>query len=88
MSHPYQLFTKIITNRRTYKFDGYQQPEEAGFRPGFSTLEQIQNIGLPIEKHKEYNLSFHLAFIDYNKTFDSVISSLRGNEECKHRLQI
>lgn len=72
LPHPYKLLTKIITNRLTNKFDEYQPPEQAGFRKGYSTIEHIQTIRTLIEKCSEYNVPLHLAFVDYNKAFDSV----------------
>lgn len=72
LCHPYKLLTKIITTRLTNKFDNYQPVEQAGFRKGYSTIEHIQTIRLLIEKCTEYNIPLHMAFIDYNKAFDSI----------------
>jgi len=43
-----------------------------GFRKGHSTEEHIQTLRTLIEKCIEYNTLLHLAFIDFNKAFDSV----------------
>jgi len=67
----YKLLTKIITNRLTQKFDFYQPIEQAGFRKGFSTTDHIQTLRTLIEKCNEYNIPLHLAFVDYQKAFDS-----------------
>lgn len=72
LAHPYKLLTKIITNRLSNKLDSYQSPEQAGFRKGYSTTEQIQNLRTLIEKCTEYNVPIHLAFVDYAKAFDSI----------------
>jgi len=67
----YKLLTKIITNRLAQKFDFYQPIEQAGFRKGFSTTDHIQMLRTLIEKCNEY-IPLHLAFVDYQKAFDSI----------------
>lgn len=68
----YKLFTKVITKRITTKLDFYQPVEQAGFRSGFSTNDHLQVIRSLIEKHTEYKIDIALAFVDYEKAFDSV----------------
>ncbi|CAG9828027.1 unnamed protein product [Diabrotica balteata] len=72
LSQLYKTFTKIITNRLTTKFDVYQPVEQAGFRKGFSTCDHFHTLKVLIEKVNEYNLPICLAFIDYEKAFDSI----------------
>lgn len=52
--------------------DSYQPAEQVGFRKGFSTTDHLQTIRTLIENSAEYNISLHLAFVDYQKAFDSV----------------
>lgn len=68
----YKLLTKIITNRLSNKFDFYQPVEQAGFRKGYSTTDHIQAVRTLIEKCTEYNIPLHMAFVDYQKAFDSI----------------
>lgn len=68
----YKLLTKIINNRLVNKLDNYQPPEQAGFRSGYSTQDHLQVMRNLIEKSKEYNLPLCLAFIDFEKAFDSI----------------
>ena len=72
LSHLYKLFTRIINNRLSTKLDSYQPIEQAGFRKGFSTIDHLQTIKTVIEKTTEYNIPLHLAFVDYQKAFDSI----------------
>ena len=68
----YKLFTKVITNRIAKELDNQQPREQAGFRKGFSTIDHLHTINQLIEKSCEYNIPLCLAFIDYQKAFDSV----------------
>ena len=69
----YKLFTKIITTRLDKKLDENQPPrEQAGFRSKYSTTDHIDAINQLKEKCREYNTPLCVAFVDYEKAFDSV----------------
>lgn len=68
----YKLFSSIILRRITKEIDKAQPIEQAGFRSGFSTIDHIQTLEQVIEKYNEFNRPLYLAFIDYNKAFDSI----------------
>ena len=70
LSCMYQLFTKIITTRLEKKLDETQPEEQAGFRSKYSTTDHIHAIHQ--EKCREYNIPLCVAFVDYEKAFDSV----------------
>jgi hypothetical protein len=72
LSHVYKLFSRVITNRLARRFDDFQSPEQAGFRKGFSTIDHIHTLRQIIQKTEEYNLPLCLAFVDYEKAFDSI----------------
>lgn len=72
MSNVYKIFAKIILNRITKKLDEQQPIEQAGFRSGFSTVDHMHTLKQVIEKCQEYGYPLYLAFIDYNKAFDSL----------------
>ena len=72
LSHVYKLFSRVITNRLARRFDDFQPPEQAGFRKGFSTVDDIHTLRQVIQKSEEYNLPLCLALVDYEKAFDSV----------------
>ena len=45
---------------------------QLGFRPGQSTIDQIFTVKQTLKKCLEYNVSVHLAFIDFRQAYDSV----------------
>ena len=72
LSHVYKLFSRVITNHLARRLDDYQPPEQAGFRGGFSTVDHIHTVRQVIQKTGEYNQPLCLAFVDYEKAFDSI----------------
>ena len=52
--------------------DENQPREQAGFRKGYSTTDHLQSVNQIIEKSNEFNKQLCIAFIDYEKAFDSV----------------
>ena len=63
---------KIITTRLEKKLDENQPREQAGFRSKYSTTDHIHAINQLKEKCREYNTLLYVAFVDYEKAFDSV----------------
>ena len=49
-----------------------QPREQAGFRSKYSTTDHIHAINQLKEKCREYNIPLCVAFVDYEKAFDSV----------------
>lgn len=72
MSNMYKIFSKILLDRLTKILDENQPKEQAGFRRDFSTIDHIHTIKQIIQKCNEYNITFYLTFVDYNKAFDSL----------------
>jgi len=72
LSNLYKLFTKILTNRITEQLEKHQGKDQAGFRPGRSTVGHIYTLNQIIEKCNEYNTPLYMTFIDFEKAFDSV----------------
>ena len=85
LSHVYKLFSRVITNRLARRFDDFQPPEQAGFRKGYSTIDHIHTLRQVIQKTEEYNRPLCLAFVDYEKAFDSVETwaVLRSLQRCQ-----
>ena len=72
ISHASKIMLKIIANRMKAKLDSEISIEQAGFRPGRGTRDQIFNLKMLIEKYREFNRPLYMTFIDYRKAFDSV----------------
>ena len=77
----YKLFTKnhnkpsmvtVVTTRLEKKLDENQPREQGGFRSKYSTTDHIHAINQLKEKCREYNTPLYVAFVDYEKAFDSV----------------
>ncbi|MFH4984690.1 hypothetical protein AB6A40_011399, partial [Gnathostoma spinigerum] len=72
LSTIYKLFTKIILNSLSRTFDERQPREQAGFRGGYSTIDNIFVLNQLLQKSLEHNLPLCLVFVDYEKAFNSV----------------
>ena len=62
----------VVTTRLEKKLDENQPREQAGFRSKYSTTDHIHAINQLKEKCREYNIPLCVAFVDYEKAFDSV----------------
>ena len=72
ISHASKVMLRIIMNRLKTKAEEILAEEQAGFRPGRSTAEQIFNVRLLIEKHLDHQQPLYHNFIDFKKAFDRV----------------
>lgn len=72
MSHIGKVFGRVLMNRIEGQLDENQSTEQAGFRKGYSTTDHLHVIAQIIEKTNEYQIPLYMAFIDYEKAFDSV----------------
>jgi hypothetical protein len=70
--HLYKLFMKVMMFRIRDVLDKEQPPEQAGFRSNFSMIDHIFTMNQIIEKCNEYKKIVYIAFIDYQKAFDSL----------------
>ena len=67
--HPSKVMLHIILNHLKSKAEELLSEEGAGFRAGGSTVEQIFNCRVLIEKHQR---DFFHNFIDFKKAFNQV----------------
>ena len=63
---------KVILNRLKPQAEEIIAEEQAGFRAGRSTTEQIFNLRILCEKYFQHQQSLYHVFIDFKKTFDRV----------------
>ena len=63
---------KVILNRLKPQAEKIIAEEQAGFRAGRSTTEQIFNLRNLCEKYIQHQLDLYPVFIDFKKAFDRV----------------
>ena len=93
ISHSSKILLKIIAERMKLKLREEIADEQAGFRPGKGTRNQILNLKLVIEKNREHQRDLYLCFIDYSKAFDTVDhdilwSNMNNMKFPKHIIQL
>ncbi|GFO33447.1 hypothetical protein PoB_005995200 [Plakobranchus ocellatus] len=72
ISHPTKVMLKVILSRLKPEAGKTIAEEQAGFRPGRSTVEQICNVRILMEKYLQHQQELHHVFIDFKKAFDRV----------------
>ena len=72
ISHPSKVMLKIILRRLTSQAEDILAEQQAGFRAGRSTVEQVFNCRVMIEKHIEHQRDLFHNFVDFKKAFDRV----------------
>ena len=63
---------KIILNNLNPHVEKITVEDQAGFRAGRSTTEQIFNLRILCEKDLQHQQDLYHVFIDFNKAFDRV----------------
>ena len=63
---------KIILNRLKPQAEKIIAEEQAGFKAGRSTTEQIFNLNILCEKYLQHQQDLYHVFIDFKKAFDRV----------------
>ena len=71
ISHPSKVMLKIILNRLKPRAKIITE-EQAGFRAGRSTTEQIFNLRILCEKYLQHQQDLYHVFIDFKKAFNRV----------------
>ena len=72
ISHPSKVLLKILLNRLKPQAEKIIAEEQAGFRAGRSTTEQIFNLRVLCEKYLQHQQDLYHVFIDFKKAFDRV----------------
>lgn len=71
-----KIFAKILNNRLQQWCESADllHEEQAGFRPGYSTIDNIFNIMAIVQKYlTKPRGRIYIAFVDFSKAFDSII---------------
>ena len=63
---------KIILNRLKPQAEKIIAEEQAGYREGWSTTEQIFNLRILCEKYLQHLQDLYHVFIDFKKAFNRV----------------
>ena len=63
---------KIILNRLMPQAEKIIAEEQAGFRTGTSTTEQIFSLRILCEKYLQHQQDLYHVFIDFKKAFDRI----------------
>jgi hypothetical protein len=67
-----KVFARILLTRIQGILDRKLLKEQAGFRYGRSTIDQIFTLKIVMERSREFNQPLHMCFIDLQKAYDSV----------------
>ena len=72
ISHTSKIMLRVILNRLKKEAEEHLAEEQAGFRAGRSTVEQIFTCRILMEKHLQHQRDLFHNFIDFRKAFDRV----------------
>ena len=72
IGHPSKVMLRILLNRQKPQAEEIIKEEQAGFRAGRSTTEQIFNLRILCEKYLQHQQSLYHVFVDFKKAFDRV----------------
>ena len=70
--HPNKVMLKILLNRLKPQAEWIITEEQAGFRAGRSTTEQIFNLRIICERYIQHQQDLYHVFVDFKKAFDRV----------------
>ena len=72
ISHPSKAMLRIILNILKAEAEKIITEEQAGFRAGRSTTEQIFSVRILCEKYLQHQQDLYHVFIDFKKAFNRV----------------
>ena len=84
--HPSKVLFKIILNLLQPQAEEIIAEEQAGFRVGRSTTEQIFNLRILCEKYLQHQQNLYHVFIDFKKDFDRVWHEALGATMRKYNI--
>ena len=72
LSLPGKVYSKVLERRVKPIVEPRIEEEQCGFRPGRGTTDQLFTLAGVLEGAWEYNLPFHMCFVDLEKAYDRV----------------
>jgi len=72
VSHATKIFLRVILERIRVKTETEIADEQAGFRQGRGTRDQITNLRILMHKARDHHQPLYMCFVDFKKAFDSV----------------
>jgi len=73
VSHASKILLRIILDRIRVKTETEIADEQAGFRQGRGTRDQITNLIRLMHKAREHQQPLYVCYVDFKKALDSVI---------------
>lgn len=81
-----KVLAKIVHERIAHTLESNMRPEQAGFRPHRSCVDQINTLRMIIEQSIEWRSNLYLVFIDFLKAFDKIKHSAIWRALKKNRI--
>ena len=72
VSHASKILLRIILERIRDKTEQEIAAEQAGFRRGRGTRDQVTNLRIIMQKARERQQPLYMCFVDFRKAFDSI----------------
>jgi len=72
LSHSSKVYSGIILSRLRRRTDELLAEEQAGFKAGRSTVDQIYTLRQIVEKCTEFNIEMYFCCIDFRKAFNCI----------------
>ena len=72
LCHSQKLMASVILQRIKARTEEILTEEQAGFRPGRSTIDQLFSLRLLTQYYFEHGKDLYICFVDFQKAFDSV----------------
>jgi len=70
VSYASKILLRIIVERIRVKTETEIADEQAGFRQGRGTRDQIMNLRILMHKTREHQQPLYMCFVDFKKAFD------------------
>src|SRR6218665_1154870 len=72
VAHASKIMLKIVLERIREKTESEINDEQAGFRTGRGTRDQITNLRILMQKLNEHRQPLYMCFVDFTKAFDTI----------------